>query len=129
MQATVKSKAKALTVAAACTRLLQAEFGSKRAIVFGSLAGQGPWHDRSDIDIAVEGLPPEEFFRAYSACCDLLPPDLNLDLVPLEDVYPEMRSRILQEVEVPEDPILSLKGLVEDELIALSRIVKTTQDA
>jgi len=56
MQATVQSKAKALTVAAACTRLLQVEFGAKRAIVFGSLAGQGPWHDRSDIDIAVRAI-------------------------------------------------------------------------
>ncbi|MBO1348883.1 MAG: nucleotidyltransferase domain-containing protein [Hormoscilla sp. GUM202] len=128
MQATVQSKAKALTVAAACTRLLQVEFGAKRAIVFGSLAGQGPWHDRSDIDIAVEGLPPGEFFRAYSACCDLLPPGLNLDLVPLEHVYPEMRSRILQEVEMPDDPILALKGLVEDELITLSRVVNNTTD-
>jgi hypothetical protein len=47
---------------------------------------------------------------------------MALDLVPLEDAYPEMRARILGEVEMPDDPILALKGLVEDELITLGRV-------
>ena len=128
-ETTEQLKARALQVAEACQQLLQEEFGATRVILFGSLAGLAPWHDRSDIDIAVEGLVGEDFFRAYSACCDLLPPGLALDLVPLERVYPEMRSRILQEVEMPSDPILSLKSLIEDELIALERVVQITQDA
>ena len=129
INATEESKARALRVAQVCTQVLKEEFGATRVILFGSLAGLAPWHDRSDIDLAVEGLAGEDFFRAYSACCDLLPQGLALDLVPLERVYPEMRSRILQEVEMPSDPILSLKSLVEDELISLERLVRTTQDA
>jgi len=98
-------------------------------ILFGSLVGQSAWHGRSDIDLAVEGLCPEEFFAAYSACCDLLPRGLELDLVPLEDAYPEMRARILGEVEMPDDPMLALQGLIEDELVALERVVKNTEEA
>jgi len=93
-------------------------------IIFGSLAGQGPWHERSDIDLAVEGLPPGQFFKAYSACWDLLPRGMTLDLVPLEDAYPEMRARILGVVEMPKDPILTLKSLIEDELKALERVAR-----
>lgn len=117
-------KAKALAAAQACAELLKTRFGARRVIIFGSLAGEGPWHDRSDIDLAVEGLASEDFFAAYSACCSLLPPGLDLDLVPLEDAYPEMRARILGEVEMLKDPVSALKGLIEDELIALERVAQ-----
>jgi predicted nucleotidyltransferase len=124
-----KRKEQALEAAEACIRLLKERFGVQRVILFGSVAGQGTWHGRSDIDLAVEGLAPEEFFPAYSACRDLLPRGLELDLVPLEDAYPEMRARILGEVEMPDDPLLALRGLIEDELVALNRVVESTEEA
>lgn len=104
--------------------LLKNRFGAKRVILFGSLAGQGVWHEQSDLDLAVEGLPPADFFKAYAACSKLLPPGLELDLVPLEDVFPELRARIRGEVELPDDPILALKSLVDDELIALNQVAQ-----
>jgi predicted nucleotidyltransferase len=115
-------KSQVLETAQACIQLLQERFGARRVIPFGSLVGRGPWHDRSDIDLAIEGLPPDDFFSAYSACRDLLPRGIDLDLVPLEDAYPEMRARILGEVEMPDDEVLALKSLVEDELNALERV-------
>ncbi|MFQ5857976.1 MAG: nucleotidyltransferase family protein [Anaerolineae bacterium] len=124
-----KRKAQALEAAEACRRLLKERFGARRVILFGSLAGQGIWHGRSDIDLAVEGLDPAEFFPAYSACRDLLPPGLELDLLSLESVYPEMRARILGEVEMPDDPTLALQRLIEDELAALERVVESTEEA
>ena len=126
-----KRKEQALEAAEACIRLLKERFGAQRVILFGSIAGQGPWHGRSDIDLAVEGLAPAEFFPAYSACRDLLPRglDLELDLVALEDAYPEMRARILGEVEMPDDPMLALQGLIEDELVTLKRVVESTEEA
>ncbi|HXW01445.1 MAG TPA: nucleotidyltransferase domain-containing protein [Anaerolineae bacterium] len=114
----------ALQAAEACIALLKSRFGARRVILFGSLAGQGVWHSQSDIDLAVEGVAPADFFKAYSACSDLLPQGLELDLVPLEDTYPEMRARILGEVEMPDDPILALKSMIEDELIALDRVAQ-----
>jgi len=35
-----------------------------------------------------------------------------------------MRARILGEVETPDDPILALRSLVEDEVVALKRVVE-----
>jgi predicted nucleotidyltransferase len=120
----------AKSAAEACRRLLTKHFGAKRVILFGSLAGQGPWHDRSDVDLAVEGLPSANFFPAYSACRDLLRPvGLDLDLVTLENAAPEMRARILGEVPMPEDPMLALQAILTDELTSLSRIVATTKEA
>ena len=121
-------RSQALQIAQKCMALLKSRFGARRVILFGSLAGQGPWHDHSDIDLAVEGIPPEDFFKAYIACDKLLPPGLDLDLVPLEDAYPEMRGRILGEVEMPDDPMLAFKALVEDELVALSRVVQKMEE-
>ena len=112
----------ALVAAEACTRLLVERFGAQRVILFGSLADPHGWHDHSDIDLGVEGLPPEQYFTAYSACRDLLPRGFELDLVQMERVSPEMHARILREAPMTQDPIRSLKGLVEDELSALDRV-------
>lgn len=125
----LERKRQAIEIASACTKLLQERFAAKRVILFGSLAGQTPWHDRSDIDLAVEGLPEGQFFRAFSACRDLLSSDLDLDLVCLEDVYPEMRSRILRGIDMTKNPIAALKSLIEDEFIALQRIVRVAGEA
>jgi len=123
-----RRRERALEAAAACARLLKERFGARRVILFGSLAGQTTWHEQSDIDLAVEGLADEDFFPAYSACRDLLPRDMELDLVPLEDAYPEMRARILGEVEMPDDPILAMKAVIEDELVALGRVAEEMAD-
>lgn len=117
----------ALEIAQTCSSLLIDKFGAKKVILFGSLAGQTPWHDRSDIDLAVEGLPEGTFFSAYSACRDLLPQGLELDLVPLEDIYPEMRERILQGTMMNSNSLTALKSLIDDELVSLQRIVDETQ--
>lgn len=118
----------ALKRAEACARLLEERFGARRVVLFGSLAGRGVWHERSDIDLAVEGVAPEEFLVAYSACREMLSPGLELDLVPLERVYPELKARILGEVEMPDDPIAALRALVEDELTALRRVVEEAEE-
>lgn len=122
------SREQALKAVEDCVRLLKERFGVERVILFGSAAGWGVWHGRSDIDLAVEGLAPERFFSAYAACHDVLPRGLELDLVPLERAYPEMRARILGEVHRPDDPILAIRALVEDELTALERITQEMAD-
>jgi predicted nucleotidyltransferase len=125
---TEKRKDQVLKAAKACMCLLRERFGVRRVVLFGSLAGQGTWHTQSDVDLAVEGLAPSEFFHAYSACRDLLPRGTELDLVPLERASPEMRARILEEVEMPDNPLLALNALVEDELVALGRVTQEMED-
>ena len=120
-------KAEALTSAYACAELLKSRFGASRVILFGSLVGQGPWHDRSDIDLAVEGLSPADYFRALSTCWELLPQGINLDLVPLEDAHPALRARILGEVTMPAEPHEALRQEIQLELDNLARVAGSTQ--
>lgn len=120
-------RAEALAAAQACAELLKTRFGARRVIIFGSLAGEGPWHERSDIDLAVEGLKPADYIPALSACWELLPEGVDLDLVPLEDAHPEMRARILGEVAMPSDPHEALRQEVQLELGNLARIAQSTQ--
>jgi predicted nucleotidyltransferase len=128
MQADIFSKTEVLALIERCTELLKTRFGAQRVIPFGSLVSRGVQHPGSDLDLAVEGLAPERFFRAWSSLREVLPYGFTVDLVPLEDVYPEMRARILEEEDMPDDPILVLKGLVDDELIALQRVIEEARE-
>lgn len=112
-----------------CTALLHSQFGANRVIPFGSVLTPEKWHAGSDLDLAVEGIPPEQFFRAWASLRTVLPSNLEVDLVALEDAPAALRARILQEVEMTEDPHQMLHSLVEDELAALQRLVEQTEEA
>jgi predicted nucleotidyltransferase len=118
------SKDEAHHLADRCAALLREQFGVRRVILFGSAAGDAPWHSRSDLDMAVEGLRPEDHLRALNACYELLPPGLSLDLIPLESAWPEMRARIEGEVQMPADPVEALKFEIENEFRHLERVVE-----
>ena len=49
----------ALSIAEHCVEVLQKRFGAKQVIPFGSLVGDSPWHEASDLDLAIEGLSRE----------------------------------------------------------------------
>jgi len=88
-------------VALACARLLVDRFDARRVYLFGSLARGRRLHGGSDIDLAVEGLGPGRiYWRALSRLWELLPPGVELDLVPLEDAYPELVDLIHREGEL-----------------------------
>jgi predicted nucleotidyltransferase len=118
----------ALALATRCARILRDRFKASRVIPFGSVVGSGTWHPGSDLDLAVEGIPPEQFFQALAALRELLPPGLDVDLVDLEHAGEALRARILGEKTMSEDPVRALKELVEDELVALGHIVQAVQE-
>ena len=64
----------ALAWATRCARILR----DRCVIPFGSVMGHGTWHPGSDLDLAVEGIPPEQFFQAWAALRGLLPPGLSV---------------------------------------------------
>ncbi len=75
--------------------LLRLDFGATRVIAFGSLAHGAWFHARSDIDLAVEGIAPESFWRAGSAL-DHLEPAFEIDLIALEAVPAGLAQDIAQ---------------------------------
>lgn len=118
----------ALALVTRCAHVLQHRFGARRVIPFGSVVGHGTWHSDSDLDLAVEGIAPEQFFRAWAAVRALVPPGVEVDLVDLEHASEALRARILGEQTMAEDPVQALKTLIEDELAALGSIVQVVQE-
>jgi predicted nucleotidyltransferase len=73
-------------------------YGVKRVILFGSLCRAGRFHRGSDIDLAVEGIPPQKFIRAGADLMMSL--DWPVDLKPLEELDEFFRELIFQQGEV-----------------------------
>jgi predicted nucleotidyltransferase len=115
-----------------CEKVLKETFGARDVYLFGSLGGQSPWHSRSDIDLAVEGLAPERYISALNACYALLPPGLDLDLVTLETAPPELVAKAKREVTMPEDAaedsIAALQNEISLELKNLQRLVDESRE-
>lgn len=89
-----RRREEAWEVARRAARLLVDEFGVRRVVVFGSLAW-GRFRPDSDIDLAVEGLPPDRFFRADARLAWELPVPIDLKL--LTGCTPSLRQRIEEE--------------------------------
>ncbi|NET31976.1 MAG: nucleotidyltransferase domain-containing protein [Cyanothece sp. SIO1E1] len=114
----------ALAIAEQCIHLLKQDLGATDVILFGSLRGDAPWHWRSDLDLAVVGMSETAIWQAYGMLEKIVPSWLKFDLVALEQVPPEVRTRILQEKPMPDNHYLALKARIEDEMIALERNVE-----
>ena len=116
-----EKKRAAQEAARRCIELLERRFKVKRAFVVGSLRGDTPWHSRSDIDIAVEGLEPGKLVEALAELWELIPDDVELDLIPLERLPEHMLSGIEGGGDM--DRMERLRSLVEGELLNLARIL------
>jgi predicted nucleotidyltransferase len=66
--------------------------GASRVWLFGSLAIGRPQDERSDIDLAVEGLPPDRYYRLLSELDQLV--QCPVDLVEWETASPILRQQI-----------------------------------
>jgi len=84
------------TMALEVTKVLKNKYKVKRAFLIGSIV-KGYIHDRSDIDIVVEGLAPELYIKALTNAYDILPPGVELNLIPFEDAFESLRKKILRE--------------------------------
>ena len=85
----------AWTAARQVAGILYRQFGAGQVIAFGSLVHPGRFGDHSDLDLAVAGIPPARFFRAWATAGAASP--FELDLVDLADCAPTLRDRIEQE--------------------------------
>ncbi len=89
-------RALAWAIARVAARLLKKRFGARRVIVYGSLAHGAWFHRRSDIDLAVEGIKPGKFFRAW-AMLDRLDSPFEIDLTDYALAPARLRAVIDQE--------------------------------
>ncbi|MFN4292564.1 MAG: nucleotidyltransferase family protein [Thermoflexales bacterium] len=76
----------------ACSTLVK--HGAQRIILYGSLA-RGDFRADSDIDLCVEGLSPNKFFRAIAEC--MMSIDRPISILDYHNTYGYLRERILAE--------------------------------
>ena len=91
-------RAAAMAAARRAADLLVRRYGARRVYLFGSLDGTGsvPFHPTSDIDLAVEGLPGEGFWKALVAVDAVMPRGHPADVSELESVRPYIREAVLE---------------------------------
>ena len=124
----------AYKIAQQCAQFLKERFKVDNVYIFGSVAGDGIWHKYSDIDIAVEGLPPDKYFRALRDMSEILPSGLDLDLVTLETAHNKLKERIITindttgNNKMPENKIDRLRSLIESELSILNEIIQQIKE-
>jgi predicted nucleotidyltransferase len=85
----------AFDVAKSVANELINRFGSKKVLLFGSLA-RGDFNHWSDIDLAVEGIPPGNYYKAV-AFASGFSSVWNVDILDLDDCTEALRDIILQE--------------------------------
>ncbi len=77
-------------------RQLRERFGVTEVWAFGSLVAARGFHDRSDIDLAVRGLPIAVYLDAMVLLLSL-DGDFLFDLVRMEDASEGLREQVLTE--------------------------------
>lgn len=123
-------RSEAYIIAQKCAQQLKEQFNVDGVYLFGSVTGDGIWHSKSDIDIAVEGLPDVDYWKALNVVYDLLPGGLNIDLISLEELPVEFKSRIRRAKDIETDgdiemsikPVDRLENQIKLELDNLERI-------
>jgi len=72
---------------------LRSDFGATQIIVFGSLV-KDRFDAQSDIDLAIEGIPPEDYFTAMAAANQIS--HQWVDLKPIESLEPHFLQVVLK---------------------------------
>jgi predicted nucleotidyltransferase len=78
-------------------QVLKENYDVRQIILFGSLAKK-QFTAESDIDLAVTGLAPEDFFTAYAEINRLS--RFRIDLKPTERLHPHFRRRAVSQGEI-----------------------------
>ena len=82
-----------------CAWVLKNKYKVKKVFLIGSLV-KGFIHERSDIDLVVEGLSSDLYIKALTDLWDLLPAGVELNLIPYEDAFENLKEETLKEGEL-----------------------------
>jgi predicted nucleotidyltransferase len=77
----------------AAAALLKGEYGSRRVLLFGSLAHRGWFTPDSDVDLAVEGVSSADYWRAWRAAEESIG-DRQVDLIDLADASDSLKRAV-----------------------------------
>ncbi len=88
-------RARAWESARRAAEVLRAQYSATQILAFGSLVQSGRYDDRSDIDLAVKGVPVAKFFRAWADA--ERHSEFEMDLVDLSDCPERLEKEILRE--------------------------------
>jgi len=75
---------------------LHKDFGARRVVLFGSAVEQSLFTRWSDVDLAVWGVPPDQFYAAVAAVTSLRV-EIPVDLVDAEQCSEDLKRAIEQE--------------------------------
>lgn len=95
----MNKKEELIELARNCSEVLKDKYQSKRIFLIGSLV-KGYFHEKSDIDLVVEGLLPELYIKALTELYDLLPSGVEINLIPFEDAFESLKEKTLKEGKV-----------------------------
>jgi len=84
---------RAWEVARQAASLLYEAFGAKKVVLFGSLLHRERFASWSDIDMAVWGVPPADFFKAAAKIMDVSP-EFEVDVIAGECCPDALRQKL-----------------------------------
>jgi len=90
---------KAWEIARTAAALLKSRYRASRVIAFGSLTEADRFHLWSDVDLAVWGLAPGDYFEAVARVLDV-GGEIKVDLIRAERCKPHLRAAIEGGVEL-----------------------------
>jgi predicted nucleotidyltransferase len=88
-----------LKIARQCAKILKEIFGAEKVVLFGSLLDHQQMSWRSDIDLAVWGLPEKDYFKAVGVLLDIAE-DFSLDLIEAQHARSYILPAISQGIEL-----------------------------
>ena len=87
---------RAWEMARQAAEILRTEFSAEKIVVFGSMLSIDRIHERSDLDLAVWGLNPRQYYRAVGRLLSLAP-SIPVDLVEVEIAPSHLLTSIINE--------------------------------
>ena len=73
-------------------QMLKEKYKVKRIFLIGSLV-KGYVHEKSDIDLVVEGLSPKAYIKALVDANDIVQWKVEVNLIPFEDAFETLKEK------------------------------------
>ncbi len=91
-----QSRLVASAIAEQIAAMLRCDFGATEVYLFGSTLRHGEFHAHSDIDLAANGIPSQDYFTAVFQALRMAG-EFSVDLLQLAACRPALRHAILRE--------------------------------